>query len=113
MKLFIIGLLIGLLIIAPLIAYGYVRLGFLSLATTAKPFPFEKLMAKTALNESIGAAGSDKDPLSLNDDNLMAGANAYREHCAVCHGLIGQPKTSIEGGLFPKAPELLHGHGVT
>jgi len=113
MRLFLLGLLIGLFILAPLAAYAYVRLGFLSLATTAKPFPFEQLMAHTALNESVGSAANDKDPLSVSDENLMAGAKAYRERCAVCHGLTGQPKTSIAAGMFPKPPQLLEGHGVT
>src|SRR5581483_309313 len=113
MKLFIIGLLIGLLIIAPLIAYAYVRLGFLSLAKTAKPFPFEEFMAHTALHVSVGSAANDKDPLPVNDENLLAGSRAYRERCAVCHGLIGQQKTSIAAGMFPKPPQLLEGHGVT
>ncbi len=113
MKLFIAGLVIGFLVLAPLAVYSYVRLGFLSLATNAKPLPGEEFLAKTALHESVGNAANVKDPLPVNDDNLLAGAREYRGHCAVCHGLPGQPQTHIAAGMFPKPPELLTGHGVT
>jgi mono/diheme cytochrome c family protein len=113
MKMFVIGLLIGFFILFPLVIYLYVKLGFLSLATTANPLPMEKFLAKTALNESVGNAKNDADPLPLNDDNLLAGAKEYREHCAVCHGVPGQPKTKIAAGMFPVPPQLFEGHGVT
>lgn len=112
MKLFIIGLLIGFFILFPLAIYLYVRLGFLSLATTAKPLPMEEFLAHTALHESVGSAKNDNDPLPLNDENLLAGAKEYREHCAVCHGLPGQPKTKIAAGMFPRPPQLLEGPGM-
>lgn len=113
MKPFIAGLLIGFFILFPLAIYLYVKLGFLSLATTAKPLPFEELIAKTALNESVGSAKNKQDPLAVTDENLLGGAKEYREHCAVCHGLPGQPKTSIAAGMFPSPPQLFQGHGVT
>jgi mono/diheme cytochrome c family protein len=43
----------------------------------------------------------------------MAGAQIYREQCAVCHGLPGQPKTPTAQGMFPEPPQLFHGKGVT
>lgn len=109
MKLFLAGILVGCLVVFPLLAYSYVRLGFLSLATTAKPFPFEEMMARTALHASVGSATDAKDPLPVTDDNLVAGATKYREHCAVCHGLPGQQKTLIAAGMFPPPPQLLEG----
>lgn len=113
MKKFVLGLLIGLFILAPAAAYLYAKLGFLSLATTAKPFPLEKAMARAALNADIGSAKNQQDPLQLTDENLQAGAKLYREQCAVCHGTAGQPKTQIAAGMFPPPPQLLEGHGVT
>jgi len=113
MKWFIPGLVVGALLLAPLGAYVYVKLGFLSLATTAKPFPLEKLLAKTALRESIGSAKNVPDPLPFNDDNLRAGAKVYHDYCAVCHGLPGQQDTAIAKGMFPDPPNLVNGKGVT
>ncbi|MDR3703396.1 MAG: cytochrome c [Candidatus Sulfopaludibacter sp.] len=103
----LIGILIGLLVVAPLGAYFYVKLGFLSLATTAKPLPMEEFMAHTALRESIGSAQNLQDPLPVTDENLLAGFKAYREHCAVCHGLPGESKPVIAAGMFPPPPQLM------
>lgn len=110
MKLFIFGVLIGLVVIFPALAYLYVKLGFLSLATTASPMPFEEFLAKTALRESVGSAKNQTDPLPVTDENLLAGTQLYREQCAVCHGLPGQPKTLAAAGMFPIPPQLLEGH---
>ena len=43
----------------------------------------------------------------------MAGAQLYRNDCAVCHGLPGQKQTPVAAGMFPKPPQLFNGHGVT
>src|SRR5208337_2437334 len=40
-------------------------------------------------------------------------AKVYKEHCAVCHGLPGEPKTAIADGMFPPPPQLFRGTGVT
>lgn len=106
---FIIGMLFGLLILAPVGAYLFVREGFFSLATSARPLPGEEYMAHLALRASIGLGKDQKDPLPVTDDNLLAGAKAYRENCAVCHGLPGQPKTALATGMFPPPPQLLEG----
>jgi len=110
---FLVGLLVGCFVLFPLGVFLFVKLGFLSLATTAKPLPGEAFLAQTALAASIGSAQDRSDPLAASDENLLAGAREYREHCAVCHGLPGQPKTQIAAGMFPKAPQLFEGHGVT
>jgi len=44
---------------------------------------------------------------------FLAGAKVYKEHCAVCHGLPGEPKSVIAAGMFPSPPHLFHGTGVT
>src|ERR1051326_6837864 len=107
MKGFLVGLLIGFLVLFPLTAYLFARLGFLSFATTARPLPLEEFMARTALRASVGAAADQKNPLAANDENLLAGSEVYRENCAICHGLPGQPKSQISAGMFPKPPRLL------
>jgi len=77
------------------------------MATTAPPLPLEKTVAKMALRASIGTAADQKDPLPFNDENMLAGVNAYREqHCAFCHGAPGQPRPAISKGMFPSPPQL-------
>jgi thiosulfate dehydrogenase len=109
MRLFIFGVLFGLMVLFPAAAYFYVRMGFLSLATTARPLPGEELLARTALRASIGQASVVKNPLPTTDENLLAGANAYREYCAACHGLPLQTATPVAAGMFPPPPQLLEG----
>jgi thiosulfate dehydrogenase len=113
MKLLILGLLLGVLLLTPLGAYLLVKAGLVSLSTKAGPFPGEEYLAHLALRQSIGNAGTVQDPLPVTDDNLRAGAKAYREQCAVCHGLPGQARSMIAAGMFPPPPQLLEGHGVT
>src|SRR5258708_29287543 len=43
----------------------------------------------------------------------ISGAKVYKEQCAVCHGLPGEPKGAIQMGMYPAPPQLFHGTGVT
>ncbi len=105
MRAFFFGILSAILMIF-VGGYLFVRSGGISLATTAAPLPFEEKVARMALHASIGTAGSQHNPLTLNDDNLVAGATIYKQHCAVCHGAPEQPPTAISKGMFPPPPQL-------
>jgi thiosulfate dehydrogenase len=108
---FVFGLVFG---AAAVVASGYafVKAGGVSMATTARPLPFERVLAAMALHASIGDAAQDQDPLGFNEANLRAGADAYRTHCAMCHGLPGQPAPAISEGMFPRPPQLLEPDGM-
>ncbi len=103
---FILGIIVGVIVFAPLSAYLFAKLGGIAMASTSKPLPFEKTLANTALHASIGNAAQTKDPLPADDANLLNGARVFRENCAVCHGVPGRPKTSIAAGEFPPPPQL-------
>ena len=105
MRGFVLGVVITILIFV-VAGYLFVRGGGISMATTAPPLPLEKTVARMALRASIGNAGDQKDPLPFDDDNMLAGLNAYKEHCAVCHGTPGQPRTAVSKGMFPPPPQL-------
>lgn len=116
MKRSIIGLIIGFvvgIIILPVCAFGYIWLGYAPVATAASPLPLEKSLARAALHARIKREAPSKAGLEPTDDNLVAGAKLYKEYCAVCHGLKGQPKTATAKGMYPPPPQLFHGHGVT
>ena len=112
MKTFLAGAVIG---IAAVLAgaYYYFSLGYAPVATSAAPMPFEKKMAKMALQARIAKEAPSASPIPVDEANLVAGAQLYREHCAACHGLSGQPETATARGMFPKPPQLFQGHGVT
>jgi mono/diheme cytochrome c family protein len=112
MKAFLAGLVIG-LIAVPLFAFLYVYLGYAPVATAAPPFPFERKLASMALKARMNKGIAEITAEPANDQSLLAGAKLYREHCAVCHGLPGQPETPTAKGMYPPPPQLFHEHGVT
>lgn len=112
MKAFIVGLLLG-LVAVPLGIYFYLSSGNAPVATAAAPMPFEKTLANKALHAVIEREMPKNVPIQADEANFMAGAQLYREHCAVCHGTPGQPQTAIAKGMFPKPPVLMEGKGVT
>jgi thiosulfate dehydrogenase len=103
---FIFGAIVAVIVFAPLGAYLFAWLGGIAMATSAKPLPFEQTFANAALRASVGDAAKLKDPLSLDEANMLAGVRLYRDDCAVCHGLPGHPKTAIAQGEFPPPPQL-------
>ncbi|HEX4165804.1 MAG TPA: cytochrome c [Bryobacteraceae bacterium] len=112
MQRFVLGLIIG-LIVLPLFGWFYFRFGYAPVATASSPMPFEKELAHMALNARISKEAPKNAPIQPTNENFMAGARAYRAHCAVCHGLPDQLASSISKGMFPKPPQLFKGHGVT
>jgi thiosulfate dehydrogenase len=103
---FIAGVIVGIIVIVPLGAYSFAKLGGMAMATTAQPLPLERTFAKTALHASIGGEAKVQNPLQPTEANIEAGAGVYVHNCAVCHGRPGQPKTRIASGLFPPPPQL-------
>jgi len=80
--------------------------------TTAPMLPLEATVAKMALRASIGDAADLKNPLPLNDANMLAGARDFKEHCAFCHGLPGQPRPDAAAGMFPPPPQFFEHKGM-
>ncbi len=112
MKKFLFGLIAGVCLI-PALGYMYIRSGYVPVATSAPALPFERRLAQMALNASIAKDALAEAPIPANEANLVAGAKVYKEHCAMCHGLSGQPPSDIAQGMFPKPPQLFRGKGVT
>ncbi|MBZ5528038.1 MAG: cytochrome c [Acidobacteriia bacterium] len=112
MKLFIAGVILGVLGFAAGIWF-YFSTGMVPVAVSDTDMPFEALLARKALHARIVKQGDKPSPVPADEKNLLAGATVYVQNCAVCHGLPGQPKTTIAEGLYPKPPQLFKGHGVT
>jgi thiosulfate dehydrogenase len=109
---FVVGLILGLLIL-PFGAYLYFTGGSAPVATTDSDMPFEKFFAKKAQHVRIDKEMPKNVPIQPTEANLVAGAELYKQHCAVCHGLPMTPKSAIATGMYPKPPLLLEGKGVT
>jgi thiosulfate dehydrogenase len=109
---FLFGVVVGLLIL-PVLAYLYLRLGYAPVATAAPPLPLEKTITGMALNARIAKEAPAESPISATEPNLLAGAKSYRRDCSECHGWSGEPPSAAAKGMFPKAPQLFDGKGVT
>jgi thiosulfate dehydrogenase len=95
-------------------AWFYFTAGWAPVAVADPPMLFEKKLAHGALNARISKdPHTDPAPVPADEGTYLAGADVYKQNCAVCHGLPGQPQSAIAQGMFPKPPELFHGTGVT
>ena len=101
------------LVLIPACMYVYFRYGYAPVATASSPWPFETTLAHMALGARIEKEAPKTVPFQATETDLQEGAHLYREHCAPCHGLPGQPKTAIAVGMYPVPPQLFHGKGVT
>jgi thiosulfate dehydrogenase len=111
-KRFIIGLLLGFLVV-PFGVYLYFASGSAPVATTDSDLPFETLLAHKALNARLAKDVPKNVPVQATEGNYLDGADLYKRHCAVCHGLPLTPKSSIAAGMYPRPPQLFEGKGVT
>ncbi len=109
---FVLGIIIGIAALCAAV-YVYFMYGLAPVATAAQEMPFEKMLSKGALHARIKKEMPRDVPLPWNEANLVAGAQVYKQDCAVCHGLPGQDQTPIAKGMFPKPPKLTEGIGVT
>jgi thiosulfate dehydrogenase len=109
---FILGLLLGLLLV-PFGAYLYFAGGSAPVATTDSDMPFESKLAHMALDARISKEMPKTVPIQPSDEGYLAGAELYKQHCAVCHGVPLAPKSAIANGMYPRPPQLLQGKGVT
>ena len=105
MRAFLFGIVTA-IILAIAGVYLFVKSGGVSMETTAAPLPFERSLAGLAIHASIGNARAQKDPLPLNEANLLAGAQIFKQNCAVCHGIPGGPQSNASKGMFPPPPQL-------
>jgi thiosulfate dehydrogenase len=106
MKKLLLGIVVG--ICLPIVAgYLFLRLGGLPVPTKGPPLPLEKAIAKIALHAAMDREAGKPSPLPADEANFVAGAKIYQTQCAVCHGTLGQPETSIAKGMFPHPPQLL------
>ena len=91
----------------------YFSAGMAPVATADPPMPFEKKLANMALDAHIGKQHIPPSSVPADEPNFLAGAGVYKQHCALCHGLPGQPPVGYATTMFPKPPQLFHGTGVT
>src|SRR3974377_1868660 len=110
------GIVVGILL-ALLAVFGgtylYFSGGHAPVATKDSEMPFEHKFAHMALNAYLAKLPHPNPAVAENEQSFLEGAKVYKEHCAVCHGLPGEPKNAIASGMYPPPPQLFKGVGVT
>jgi thiosulfate dehydrogenase len=109
MRSFLLGLLIGLLVLPVSIAI-YFKAGHPPVATGDPALPMEAAIVQVPLHARIDREMIKTPPVTPSATNLEIGAHIYRQQCAACHGLYGRP-ASFAKGMFPDAPQLWEPHG--
>ncbi len=110
------GIVIGFLLAIAILVGGlfyYFESGMAPVATADPAMPFEKKLANMALDAHIERQQIAQSPVAADESTFLAGATVYKQHCAVCHGLPGQPPVDYATTMFPKPPQLFRGKGVT
>ena len=109
----ILGILLGILLVWP----GSVFLFFDGQRAGGgygrRPCPSNENWRTWALDAYLKKLPHSEPQVPADEPNFLAGAEVYKQNCAVCHGLPGEPKTKIAEGMAPDPPQLFHGTGVT
>ena len=79
--------------------------GYMSMAADVDPLPLEKSLAMGAVDASTERhAGERKNPTPATEENLVAGAQLYLNHCAGCHGVPSNPDAPFGKSFYPPVP---------
>jgi thiosulfate dehydrogenase len=103
----LLGFVLGIVVVVAGVA-GYLRLGAPPVATSDKPFPFEKAIVNLPLNARIQKQ-VQQPPFGVSEDVYEGGARVYYEQCASCHGSPGHD-VPFAKHMYPQAPQLWKKH---
>jgi len=87
-------------------AYLLLGSGKVSLATTAEPLPLEKNLAQLTLDANVRSSKDKSNPLPHTDENMLAGAREFKEHCVFCHGAPGRLRPPLATMMMPRPPQM-------
>jgi mono/diheme cytochrome c family protein len=107
----VLGIVLG-IVLLPIALLGWLWFGSVPVAVDDPPLPQERLLTAAPLHARIDRELLRTPPIQASEDNLVAGAEIYRDHCAGCHGFHGKP-SSVGAIMYPDAPPLWekHRHG--
>lgn len=97
------------LVLVPLAVLAWFRFGHPPAAVADPPFPMERQIVSIPLNARIDREAPKAAPIQADENNLVGGAEIYRDQCASCHGFYGR-HSSFAAHMYPKAPQLWQQH---
>jgi mono/diheme cytochrome c family protein len=97
-------------VILLLSALAVMRLGLMPVNADGTHSSLEARIMPLVLHASIARhAPGDANPISVNEENLKAGASTYKGMCARCHSTPGSNPSVYGQSFYPPAPQLLGG----
>jgi mono/diheme cytochrome c family protein len=104
----LLGIILG-AILLPVALIAWLYFGRVPVAVADPPLPQERLLTGIPLNARIDRELIKTVPIPADGNNLVAGAEVYRDQCAACHGFHGKP-SAFGAHMFPDAPPLWEKH---
>ncbi|HSB11232.1 MAG TPA: cytochrome c [Blastocatellia bacterium] len=117
MKRFVYGgltALVGASLVVMLVGILMIKIGLVPINADAAPSSLERKIFPLAVRASVARRSSEQaDSAALpTDDDLVAGAEIYKEMCAQCHGHLNGRASVLGASFYPPAPQL-PGHGTS
>jgi mono/diheme cytochrome c family protein len=104
MRNFLLGIIFA-LVAGAVGGFVYTRLGLLNFQADQRPSSAESWFAGGASDAYVEHnAPNVKNPVPATEQNVVAGAQLYMDHCAGCHGTPSSPNTAFMHSFNPPVP---------
>jgi thiosulfate dehydrogenase len=104
MRNFILGIMFTLVVLV-VGAICYTRLGFVDVRADQPPSKMERWFLGGASDAAVDRnAPNVQNPVSATEENVVAGAQLYMNHCAGCHGTPSNPNSPFAHSFNPPVP---------
>ena len=105
MRNFLLGIVLTLLVLIAG-AFWFVKTGRVSFEADQQPSDFETRFAMGAVDAATDRRAPDvKNPIPATEENIIAGAHLYLDHCAGCHGVPSNPDSQFGHSFNPPVPQ--------
>ena len=108
-KLIVFIIILGVLCLGTLGAFGWMGYQLFTTGFSAKPepHPLEIVVARQIRHLAIPLEQRNaQNPIPLNPDVIKEWLAHFADHCATCHANDGSGQTPIGKNVYPKAPDL-------
>jgi len=105
MRNFLLGILFTIFVFAVAV-YLIAFRGYVNFQADQHPSATESKLAMAAVDASTDRRSPDvKNPVPATEENIVAGAKLYLDHCAGCHGEPSNPESTFSRSFYPPVPE--------
>jgi thiosulfate dehydrogenase len=105
MRNFLLGIVITLLVLIGG-AFWMAKTGRVGFEADQQSSEFERRLAVGALDAATDRRAPEvKNPVPATEENIVAGAQLYLNHCAGCHGIPANPDSQLGRSFNPPVPQ--------